>query len=218
MSQQSTFQFGFIEENSDDFITSESNRIAYEMIKSWPKWSSNIVLIYGDKSCGKTHLAKIWQKASNAKFLNALDVYTNRYDVSNNYIIDGIEKISDEAAFFHFFNRFKENGNGSLLLTSSKHPAQGGIRLADLRSRLSALPSAGISRPDDEMLRTIFVKKFAERQLKVDIDVINYLITRVERSFTFAEELVVLLDKQALREKKNITIPFVRVVLGDKDC
>lgn len=212
---QESFNFGFAQllEN-DDFIISPSNFAAYSLIDRWPVWESNILLIYGPKSCGKTHLTKIWQTKSGASYIKADDIYSNNYDASCNYILDGVDKVYDEATLFHFFNRMKENKNGFLLMTAENAPQNSSIRLPDLRSRLSAVPSAAINEPDDELLNTIFVKQFSDRQLKVDMEVVKYLTSRVNRSFSSACELVDFLDKQALKKKKNITIPFIKTVFG----
>lgn len=214
---QEFFNFGFSEPlTNDDFIVSECNFAAYSMLEKWPKWDSNILLIYGPEASGKTHLAGIWQNKAQAKAITADDIYSNNYNTSENYVLDNIESMHDEAAFLHFFNRMKEKANGYLLMTAGNHPLGLGIRLPDLRSRLHATPSAGIAQPDDELLKTIFVKQFSDRQLKVDMDVVKYLVSRLERSFEALYKMVDTLDKQALKQKKNITIPFVKSILDDQ--
>jgi chromosomal replication initiation ATPase DnaA len=112
----------------------------------------------------------------------------------------------------HFFNAVKEAKTGYLLMTANDNPANIGIRLADLRSRLVAVYSIRINDADDEMMRQMLVKKFAERQLKVEMEVINYIVSRAERSFVALDKIVEKLDTEALKSKKNITIPFVKMV------
>jgi chromosomal replication initiation ATPase DnaA len=211
---QEFFNFGFIETTKEeDFIVSPSNLHAFSYIEKWPAWDSKILLIYGIKASGKTMLANIWQRRSGATSISANDIYSSNYSVNNNYLLEDIEKVHDESALLHFFNSMKEANNGYLLMTAKENPQNLGIRLADLRSRLNAIASAGLSAPDDELLRAIFLKQFTDRQLKVDMEVINYLISRIERSFAAVYQMVEALDKLALKEKKNITIPFVRKVL-----
>jgi chromosomal replication initiation ATPase DnaA len=214
MSQQEFFDFGFAEDiRNENFIVSSSNFQAFSYIEKWPAWDAKILLIYGPKASGKSNLAQIWQRKSGAKYISAADIYSNNYVLSNNHILEDIEKVHDEAALLHFFNSVKEMNKGYLLLSANSHPLNLGVRLPDLRSRLSAVPSAGVSDPDDDLLRAIFLKEFTDRQLKVDMDVINYLITRIERSFEQLYKTVEMLDKQALKEKKNITIPFARKMM-----
>lgn len=209
--------FNFVDSRSskdDDYIVSDSNFSAFSYINKWPDWDSNILLIYGSKSCGKTHLATIWGRIANARFITAEDIYQNNYDLSFNYILDGVEKVSDEPALLHFFNAVKETTTGYLVMTARDNPANIGIRLADLRSRLAAVSSIRINDTDDEMMRQMLVKKFAERQLKVEMDVIKYIVHKAERSFSALDKIVDTLDTEALKNKKNITIPFVKTVLG----
>jgi chromosomal replication initiation ATPase DnaA len=211
---QEFFNFGFTEpQKEEDFIVSSANFQAFSYVDKWPKWDANILLIYGPKASGKTMLAHIWQKKSKAKPISPAEIYSNSYSVAENYLLEDIEQVHDEAALLHFFNSMKEGGKGYLLMSAKDHPLNLGIRLADLRSRLNAIPSAGMTDPDDDMLRAIFVKQFTDRQLRVEMDVINYLISRIERSFEAVYQTVETLDKQALKERKNITVPFVRKVM-----
>ena len=47
-----------------DFYVSKSNFYAFNLINQWPSWQKNILNIYGEKYCGKTHLSNIWQKSA----------------------------------------------------------------------------------------------------------------------------------------------------------
>ena len=57
------------------------------------------------------------------------------------------------------------------------------------------------------------VKQFADRQLRVDPDVLTFLLARMERSFAATSRLVAALDQAALAEKRRITVPLARRVL-----
>ena len=105
----------------------------------------------------------------------------------------------------------REHG-GSMLMTSMVPAPNLPFSLPDLTSRLLALPSVGIDQPDDDALAGAIRKQFSDRQMKVDEEVIKYLLPRMQRSFLKAKELVELLDAKALAEGKNITIPFVKRV------
>jgi chromosomal replication initiation ATPase DnaA len=62
------------------------------------------------------------------------------------------------------------------------------------------LPAVTLQAPDDAMLRGLIVKLATDRQLMLDESVVNYLSTRIERSFAAARSAVVLLDEEALRQ------------------
>ena len=80
--------------------------------------------------------------------------------------------------------------------------------LPDLRSRLLAAPAAAILPPDEELLRHYLHKYFADRQLRVGDEAIDYLARRAERSFSAVFELAQRVEKQALASHRDITIPF----------
>lgn len=214
---QEFFDFGFKAKMRDDnFIVSESNSRALALIEKWPDWKNNCLYIYGPKDSGKTMLANIWIEESNAKFLTPQNIYgmvsrPQEYK-GGCYIVENIENVHDEAAFLHFFNSVCE-ANGYILMTAHSHPSNLKIRLADLRSRINSVTSCSVSNPDDELLRTLFFKHFVERQLRVEMNVVDYLVSHTERSFEAVYKIVEELDVSALQERKNITIPFVRSVL-----
>ena len=102
-----------------------------------------------------------------------------------------------EAALFHLINSVREVG-GSLLITSRTPAEEWRVSLPDLRSRLRLAAPVALGAPDDELLRQVLVKLFADRQLVVDKPLIDYLISRMERSLSAAVALVEALDREAL--------------------
>ena len=78
-----------------------------------------------------------------------------------------------EAPLFHLINRVCELG-GSLLLTSRERGDDWRIGLPDLRSRIRLAVPAALGAPDDELLRKVLVKLFADRQLVVDKSLIDF--------------------------------------------
>jgi chromosomal replication initiation ATPase DnaA len=73
-------------------------------------------------------------------------------------LIDGADETAlgdaGERGLLHLYNLLAERG-GHLLLLGRTPPARWPIALADLRSRLAALPAVRIDPPDDELLRAI---------------------------------------------------------------
>lgn len=198
----------------EDFILSEANRSIFSYINQWPDWGtqrfSRLLYLHGPKGAGKTHLAHIWQQRTQASFVTDIPLYN---DASGCYILENAGSIPlHEETLLHFINAIVEN-NGFLLITSQLAPAQLPLHLPDLTSRLKALPALGLSAPDDALLHAVLAKHFFDRQLRIEPEVVSYLLTRIERSFAAATVVADLLDKKALSEKRNITIPFVRELL-----
>jgi len=59
----------------------------------------------------------------------------------------------------------------------------------------------------------VLVKLFADRQLVVDGDIVEYLARRMERSLDAARRLVAELDREALETGRRLTRPLAAQVL-----
>ena len=99
-----------------------------------------------------------------------------------------------------------------LLITGQSIPK---FTIKDLASRIAASNTLFINKPDDFMIKALLTKHFSEKQLDVDSEIIEYICSRVERSFEGVYRLVNKIDNISLREKRNITIPFIKNVLQD---
>ena len=78
---------------------------------------------------------------------------------------------------------------------------------------MRAITLAQLNPPDDVLLRAVLVKLFADRQLMVEVNVINYLVLRMERSIKTAASVVAELDQLALSRKVKIGQRLAREVL-----
>ncbi|MDD5586866.1 MAG: DnaA/Hda family protein [Alphaproteobacteria bacterium] len=132
-------------------------------------------------------------------------------------ILDNADKIAGNAGheewLQHLYNATKAAGM-PLLLAASKAPALWGLGLKDIESRLKSCPAIEMKEPDDELMRGMLLKQFGDRQLLVEMDVIDYLVPRLERTGTAVRQTVELLDKKALAKSRKITVPFVREEIG----
>jgi len=194
----------------EDFLVASSNADAVRWLDLWPEWPGSGLVVHGPSGCGKSHLASVWRERSRADILPAGHVSAVRSDAAmSSVIVEDVDHGFDERAMLHLYNSVIER-QGYMLLTADRAPNQWDLSLADLNSRISALPSVAVASPDDHLLAAVLVKLFADRQLSVSEDVIWYLVARMERSFAVARSLVADLDKAALSEKRRVTIPLIR--------
>jgi chromosomal replication initiation ATPase DnaA len=205
--------------SAEDFAVSASNTHAYEAIMQWPDWQQPVLVLTGEAASGKTHLAHIWAQRSDAQFLDPQHLTRDKVKTlvehggaSQAWALDPITTMVDETALFHLLNAVREQG-GWLLLTTATPPAQMDIALADLRSRLCAAPLALLHEPDDVALTAVLIKQFADKQLRVTEDVLQYLLRRMDRSFAAAQQWVQRLDNAALARQSKISVHLVRQLM-----
>ena len=190
----------------EDFLPGPSNRAALTLIESWPDWPSRVVAVVGPEGSGKSHLAAIWAADAGARFLAGRALSLSQVPAAlatGALVVEDVER-PDERALFHLLNLARED-DAYVLLTARMPPAAWNIALADLASRLRAVPSVVLSPPDDALLRALLVKLFADRQVAVDESLIGYLSARLERSFAAAQAAVDRLDREALRRKRPVS-------------
>lgn len=202
------------EYSADDFYISDANYEAFAYIGSWPDWNSGvyskILLIYGESGSGKTHLSHVWQQLSNAKFIQFDD---ELYSFKGAAIIEDIDHL-DEESLLHLINYAYQN-QIFLLLTSKLSPLKLNFSLPDLRSRILAIPSVAINAPDQELLKIVLCKNLSERNLKVHPATIDYIINRIERSFSRLFQFIKEIDYLSKSTKRAITIPMVKEIIKD---
>lgn len=206
----------------DDFLIAPNNQDAVAWIDLWPDWPAPLLILYGPVASGKSHLAAVWGEKSNAACVNpgSLNDESIRHIASaaKHVILEDADKlignVEAEKGLFHLYNLFKEEKR-SILLTLVEPPVRRSFALPDLASRLRAAPAVAIREPDDVLLGSILVKMFNDRQLRVGQDVVNYIISHMERSFEEARRIVETADRRAMVEKRNIAIPLVKEILGN---
>ena len=204
----------------EDFLVTPANESAFEVISGWPATPHDppALALVGPPGSGKTHLAEIWRLEHDALRATPAELEVEAVPtlLSRGALVleDMPGRHLDETALFHLLNMARQEG-ANVLLTTTTSPATWPVALPDLRSRLAALPFVEIGPPDDELLRAVLVKLFADRQLLVGDEVVSYLLLRMERSLTAAQELVAALDKAALSERRRITRPLAARVLKE---
>jgi chromosomal replication initiation ATPase DnaA len=203
----------------DDFLVAPSNAEAVAWVDRWPSWDAPGLAIHGPAGCGKSHLSSVWHTRTQATMLSAADLGpgldpTCLLGAADAAAVEcgAAGEAADETTLLHLYNIVAERGGG-LLLAAREPPARWQVCLADLASRLCALPAVGLQPPDDRLLAAVLIKQFGDRQLYVEEDVIAYLMARIERSFATARDLVQALDEAALAGHRRITIPLARDVL-----
>ncbi len=197
------------------FIVGAANREALAWIDLWPEWVAPSLVLQGTAGAGKSHLAAIWADRVDARQVEGDTLTAEAIPAllaQSRFLVVDHAETAPERPLLHLLNAAAE-GHGGLLLLARTPPARWRTILPDLRSRLLALPLARILAPDDALIRALLEKHFADRQIVVAADVVDYLLSRMERSFARAADLANRLDRAALVRQSAVTVPLARRIL-----
>ncbi|MCJ7994757.1 hypothetical protein J5N58_11210 [Rhizobium cremeum] len=200
----------------DDLLVSDRLEAAVAIIDSWPDWPSPVVVLMGPEGSGKSHLVDIFRQQSGALDIHPLTGTdaVRKAEAGPVVFEDADRQGFDEVELFHVINSVREHGT-SLLMTSRTWPPSWNVALPDLRSRLKAATMVEIGSPDEALLSQVMVKLFADRQLYVDDKIVGYIVQRMERSFSAAQEIVERIDRLALSRRTRITRALAGEVLNE---
>ena len=216
---QITFKFPFKTHYYEkDFYVSSNNFDAYKLIENWPQWPGNNINIFGPSGSGKTHLANILNKKINTAFVNAPDVNNNflsKIKKVDCVIIDDYQNNIQENLFYSLINEVLQ-ANQHMLINSKIPINRTTTNLRDLNSRFKNFISLGIQMPTDELLRVIITKSFSDKQIEVNVRVLEFILKNIDRSYEKIFKFIEDIDIASLSSGKSININLVKKVLKDE--
>lgn len=196
-------------------VIGRCNEAAYRIMGDWPRWPQRALMVRGPAGSGKSHLARVFVERSGGTLvqgatLSAADVLML---AATPVAVDGVED-ADERALFHLLNAVQAAGT-TVLLTGGTGSE---VALADLASRLRAVPEVMLDAPDDALLSRVLIGAFHARQLPAEAAVIAYLMTRMERTLHAAQAAVAMMDRAGLAQRRGPTRPLAARVLEATQC
>ena len=201
----------------EDFYISKSNYHIFQIIDNWPKWEKNFLNINGEKFSGKTHLVNIFLKKFKGIKLEAnLLNNENLKDIKiyQNVILENLNENINEKLFFSLLN-IVEQDNKYLIITSTKPIVEMNFSLNDLKSRSTNFLLSSIEKPDDELMFALILKNLSDRQISLDKKLINYIIKRIDRSYSKIFDFIYKIDEISLKKKKSIDFKIIKEALGE---
>ena len=201
--------------NEHDFYLSKSNSNAFNLINRWPDWDKKILNISGEKFSGKSHLANIFKLKSKAFLIKGNEIDNSIFKIiklHESIIIDDLEECNKEQILYSIFNLIDQDSK-YLLINSLKPINEIKYRLPDLTSRSKNCLYAVIENPDDELLFAIILKNFSDRQIKIEKKIINFIISRIDRSYRKIDEFIYKIDELSLKKKKPINLKTIKEIL-----
>ncbi|HSX60458.1 MAG TPA: DnaA regulatory inactivator Hda [Tahibacter sp.] len=185
------------------------------------------VFLHGPEGSGRTHLLMAaCQAASAAGFsaqylplaalASAQDDAIRGFGGSDLLVLDDVDAIAGigaaEHALFDLYNRCRAEGS-CLVFVASAPPAQIGIALPDLVSRLSSCTQAALRPLDDAQRREVLRERAETRGIALDEAVLDFLFTHYARDLGSLGALLDQVDRASLAAKRRVTVPFLRQLL-----
>ena len=201
--------------NDHDYYVSKSNYFAFNIIDKWPKWEKKIINICGEKFSGKTHLANIFKSKSKALLINHNNINEEVFKKIKLYesiIIDEFNESLDEKLIYSIFNLIDQD-NKYMVINSKIPISEIKFNLPDMVSRSKNCLVAKIEKPDDDLIFAIIIKNFSDRQIKLEKKIIEFIINRIDRSYSKIYEFIYKIDELSLKKKKPINLKTIREIL-----
>lgn len=177
-----------------EFLVTESNRHAVQVLQQWRDWPVRTALLVGLAGSGRSLLAQVFAAQSGGR------------------VIDDADR-ADERALFHAWNDAQATRT-PLLLVGSGGASAWSVSLPDLRTRLAASPVAEIGPPDEALVRALLERGFARRRIDARDDLIDWLVPRLPRRHRAVAQMLDGLEQAALSKRRRVTIPLARDLLA----
>ena len=208
--------FNFDDTAAPSLLVSSENELAIKWIKTWPNWPSpsRSLNIFGPTASGKSSLGRLHRQNSGARILTGLVNWYSEEITEKHLILDDMavsDNWSEEALFFLYQKIIGDSG--TILFISENPISSMAWRLNDLRSRLRSVSAQEIFPLSENSIKPLLEYHFSQRQCIVPTTVLNFLLPRVRREYSYIQRLVLEIDMLSLKLKQSVSIGLVKQVL-----
>ena len=141
------------------------------------------------------------------KFLDKIKIYEN-------IIIENLNNKVNESLFYTLLNIIDQD-NKYLIATSLTPIVEINFSLNDLNSRSKNFLLANIEKPDDDLIFAIILKNLSDRQILIEKKLLEFIIKRIDRSYSKIFDFIYKIDEVSLKRKKAIDFKIIKEVLGE---
>lgn len=180
--------------------------------------------LWGPKASGKTHLLQaVCEVAGDRSTYMPLSMFADAgpeilegLATRELVCIDDVDQVAGrddwDAALFDLCNQIQDAG-AELVVSAAAAPRESEFQLNDLKSRFAKLPVFQIHALDDVERIIALQLRSQHRGLELPDETAQYLLKRSRRDMASLYDLLDTLDREALRAKRRLTVPFVRSVM-----
>jgi chromosomal replication initiation ATPase DnaA len=204
------------ERSPETLVVSRANEAAARLLKQWPNWPGGALALVGPAWSGKTHLAMAWALEAGAREGRAEaapeEAAALFAEASGRIWIDKADGARNEAGLWRLLDLARSKG-GAVLLISRTPPPRWDIAVADLKSRLQALPIAQLGEPDEFLIEAVLRRICREHFIELSQDGARYLAQRLPRTYAAAQAVAAVLDAHVRRAARPVTAPEAKRAL-----
>ncbi len=200
-----------------DFYVSKSNQYSFKILNSWPKWEKNFINLIGERYSGKTHLINIFLKKFNGIKINASSInneFLEKIKIYENIVIENLNEEVNENLLFTLLNIIEQD-NKYLIITTVIPIVDISFKLNDLNSRSRNFLLSNIGNPEDDLMFALILKNLSDRQILIDKKLIDFIIKRIDRSYSKIFDFIYKIDEISLKRKKPIDFKIIKEALGE---
>lgn len=195
-----------------------ANRSLVEALATTAVQPGQHLYLWGEPGCGRTHLLRAACHAAEeanrpASYCPAEEGGDFPETLGALLAVDDVERLPEarQIALFNAFNRAHQSGQ-TLILAGAAAPLGLALR-EDLRTRIGQTLVFHV-RPLDDLARSAILRTQAERRgLRVDEDVIAYLLRYGRRDLPSLLAALEALDQASLERKRPVTLPLLRQIM-----
>lgn len=211
----------------NNFFTAKNQELVSQLQSAITHPQHLLIYLWGNNGVGKSHLLQACYLQAIAQQQAAIylslaepqlqPAVLESLDEHTLVCLDDLQSVLADRdwqeALFHFYNRLRDQ-QARLVVAADVSPRQLDCSLADLQSRFTwgmVYQVQGLS--DAEKCEALCMRA-KQRGLVLSEDVAEFLLKRCTRDMNSLFDILQQLDHASLRDKRPLTIPFVKSVLA----
>ena len=121
--------------------------------------------------------------------------------IYENIVIENLSSDVNERLLYSLLNLIEQD-NKFIIITSTEPIVNISFDLKDLQSRAKNFILLNIEKPNDDLIFAIILKNLSDRQISLDDKFIEFIIKRIERSYSKIYDFIYKIDQLSLKKKK----------------
>ena len=213
----------------NSFIAGDNEALLYHLKHLLTPASERFFYLWGNKSCGKTHLLQ----ALYDRYKEDASVVYLPLDQVSGWVPDQLLGLEDaallciddvhllagrrdwEQALFSLYNSIRDQGH-TLVVSAHASPAACGWQLRDLQSRLAWGVSFQVKGLDDQGKIAALRQQALLRGIELNLDAATYMVHHFSRDLSDMQTMLDELDAHSLADQRRLTIPYIKHIFSNR--